>query len=295
MSQIRSTAEFSGIRVLGGKHGTRTIGKVLRAVFYPDDLRLAGFIVKRPDLLFMFKRSDRFFAWDSARLVDGRLVVYDEPGSWDKQACQRLGLDWESALILQGLPVIDQQGQQIGRIDAVTYDADSGTTHELLLSSSLGSKALVGQLRVSAGDLLLKDGSTLQLKPGVELPDYEGGLAAKAGEQAAVVGSFVKSKTEAAGQVVDKITEKAGQGMEELGTMTGQAIGGIKRKLASDDDEGDGGKTSSKANSKASSKKDANNGDGLLETGSRAVGRQIGRTRGMFKSFKDEYNKASKD
>jgi len=274
---MRSTAEFTGVRVLAGKKGTRRIGKILRAVFYPDDYRLAGYIVKRPDLLLMFKRQDRFFAWDRFKVVDGRVVVSDEKGSWDKAAWQRLGLDWEQALILQGLPVLDSAGQEIGQVSDVEYDPQNGITEALLLSVGFGTKALIGQLRLPVTDIKQCKNSQLVLRQGAQIPDLEGGLAAKAGEQAAIVGNIVKTQADAASTAVGELAEKAGKGVEKLGYKTGKAIGKAQRQI------------------KKSSKQITNDGEGLVDSSSKALGRQIGKTRGMFKAFQDEYKKASED
>ncbi|MDR2957800.1 MAG: PRC-barrel domain-containing protein [Coriobacteriales bacterium] len=274
---MRSSAELNGVRVLGGKHGTRRIGKVLRAIFYPDDFRLAGFLVKRPDLLWLFKRHDRFFAWDSYGMADGRVVVMHAADSWDSKACARIGLDWDQALILQGMAVVDSHGEKIGRIDAVEFDPATGRALTFLLSTSLGAKALIGQISVPVEDILCYKDYTIVLRPGVEIADSEGGLAAKAGEQAAIVGNIVKTQTEAAGVAIGELVDKADKGAQKLGYETGKVISSARYKI------------------KTRSKQAANDADNLVNKGSKAFGRQIGKTKGMFKAFQDEYDKASKD
>lgn len=57
----------------GGKKGKRKIGKVFHTVFDPQKPYVVGFIVKRPDLLWMFKRKDKFIAFDATEIVDGRV------------------------------------------------------------------------------------------------------------------------------------------------------------------------------------------------------------------------------
>lgn len=70
-----TTNEIIGTRVIGGKRGTRRIGKVRRIVFHPKEKRVVGFIVKRPDLLWMFHRKDKFVAIDGYDLIDGRICI----------------------------------------------------------------------------------------------------------------------------------------------------------------------------------------------------------------------------
>ena len=50
-NKLTTTDELTGVRVIGGKKGTKRIGKVRRFVFHPKEKRVVGFVVKRPDLL----------------------------------------------------------------------------------------------------------------------------------------------------------------------------------------------------------------------------------------------------
>ena len=61
-NKLTTTDELTGVRVIGGKKGTKRIGKVRRFVFHPKEKRVVGFVVKRPDLLWMFRRKDLFVA-----------------------------------------------------------------------------------------------------------------------------------------------------------------------------------------------------------------------------------------
>ncbi|MDR1422489.1 MAG: PRC-barrel domain containing protein [Coriobacteriales bacterium] len=258
---MRSTREFTGVRVLGGRNGTRRIGKVLRAVFHPDDYRLVGYLIARPDLLFMFKRPDRFLAYDAFRVVDGRVVATIDHDSWDSAACRRLGLDWDACLILEGMPVLAGEGEAVtamGRVSAVDYDERTGKTLALEVVDSVASRALLGVSRIPIE--LIEDCRDAQLIVREEAASIatEGGLAAKAGEGVAVAGdALVKGAT--------KVRAAAGEASKKVGKTAGEAL-----------DVG------SKALGKG------------IGVGSRAVGKQMKRTKGMFKAFRDEYRKASK-
>ncbi len=70
-SKLITTHELTGVRVVGGKNGTKRIGKVRRFVFHPKEKRCVGFIVKRPDLLWMFRRKDKFVSIEGYDIVDG--------------------------------------------------------------------------------------------------------------------------------------------------------------------------------------------------------------------------------
>ena len=74
-NKLTTTDELTGVRVIGGKKGTKRIGKVRRFVFHPKEKRVVGFVVKRPDLRWMFRRKDLFVAVSGYEIEDGRIVV----------------------------------------------------------------------------------------------------------------------------------------------------------------------------------------------------------------------------
>ena len=222
----------------------RRIGKILRAVFHPDDFSFIGYIIGRPDFLFMFKRKDRFLAYDAFKVVDGRVVATVDRDSWDKSACKRLGLDWDECLILEGMPLVAKNGSKIGVIDSVEYDDRSGKTIALQAVYGMASRAIIGSSAIPHKMIIGYSDGAIVVESAAAGIKAEGGLAAKAGEQTAIVGHAIKTKTASARKTAKRISKNAGK-------AAGQA----------------------------------------LDAGSFALGRQIGRTRGMFKAFQDEYQK----
>jgi uncharacterized protein YrrD len=241
---MRSTREFRGVRVTGGRSGARRIGKILRAVFRPDDYALVGYLVARPDILFMFKRRDRFLAWDAFRVVDGRVVATVDRDSWDAPACKRLGIDWDTCLILEGMPLVTSGGEKVGVVDGVEYHERSGKAVTLQVTDGIAAKALVGTSKIPIELIIGYRDGRLVAKRAASDVKAEGGLAEKAGEQTAIATQAIKEKTESARKAVSSAGKKAG-------------------KVA----------------------------DQALTTGSRALGKQLRRTKGMFSGFMDEYKK----
>ena len=86
-NKLITTDELTGVRVIGGKKGTKRIGKVRRFVFHPKEKRVVGFVVKRPDLLWMFRRKDLFVAVSGYEIEDGRIVVSNDPAATNRAAC----------------------------------------------------------------------------------------------------------------------------------------------------------------------------------------------------------------
>jgi uncharacterized protein YrrD len=222
---VFSTRELRGARVTGGKYGTRRIGKVLRAVFRPDDYALAGYLVARPDILFMFKRRDRFLAWDAFRIVDGRVVATIDRDSWDEPACKRLGIDWDECLILEGMLLVTTDGEKIGIIDAVEYNERSGKTNAFQVTDGIATKTLIGVSTIPL-DLIIgyRDGRMVAKRTACAI-GAEGGLAEKAGEQAAIATHVIKEKTESARKTADDVSKKAGKAAGQALDVSSKALG----------------------------------------------------------------------
>ncbi|MDR0308705.1 MAG: hypothetical protein LBH87_02100 [Coriobacteriales bacterium] len=289
---------------MGGKRLRRRIGRVLRAVFFPGSYKLAGYLVKRREILFMFKRKDRFFAADSFQVVDGRVVVDYTRDSWDSSACKRIGLNWDKALILENMSVFSADGTRIGWVSAVEYDEKNCESQNLMLSTGTGSKALVGLTRVPMTSVASIEGASIILSRGFVLPEAEGGLAAKAGTQAAIIGNVVSEKAQAVGASVSKVTggmsDKAGKTVKYVARRTGQQINDSRGMFKSFKDEYQkaAGPKKVSAASKASGLNSAG-GSGKSSGSSQASGSgksaASGKSQkqGMFSAFKDEYQKAA--
>ena len=241
---MRNTREFHGVRVIGGRRANRRIGKILKAVLNPDGSRLVGYLIARPDFLFMFKRRDRFLAYDAFRVVDGRVVATIDKDSWDEPACERLGIDWDKCLLMEGMKLVTEDGTKVGVIDSIEYDEKTGKTISVQTRDGIAAKTIVGVSSIPK-ELIIgyKNGQVIARRAASDI-QASGGLAEKAGEQVAIATHVVAEKTDAAIKSAKEMSDKAG-------------------KAASN----------------------------ALDTGSKALGKQLGKTKGMFKAFKDEYQK----
>ena len=261
-SKLITTHELTGVRVVGGKNGTKRIGKVRRFVFHPKEKRCVGFIVKRPDLLWMFRRKDKFVSIEGYDIVDGRIVVRDIPEATDKAACKALGVNWDECVLWVGLPVMTEDGTSLGMVGNVTFnritgavdtfDTDSGATANALLGKRTIPADLVKGFRRGMGVALAQVGSegreTDEVVLGAMLVDdaakelaAEGGVAEKAGAATAVAVDKVHSTVDKAKPVVSEAAKKTGE---------------------------------------------------VVNKGAYATGKQIAATKGMFSGFKEEYDKA---
>jgi len=263
-AKIFSTKELAGTRVVGGKKGTRRIGKVQHFVFHPTEKRCVRFIVKRPDFLWMFHRKDIFVPLDGFEMEDGRIrLPYKQKDMVDKGACKRLGIDWDSCVFWEGMPILTQSGEDCGIVGEVVFQLSTGKIESIAISRGATSKVLLGETVVPA-DLVrgFKTGIGCDLVPmgheGDEQEEVlrgailvsddivqisaEGGLAEKAGQDAAIVQDKARRMKEKAKPKVDAAAKKT----EEV-----------------------------------------------VNKGAYATGKQIGKTKGMFSAFKEEYHKAA--
>lgn len=261
-SKLITTHELMGVRVVGGKKGTKRIGKVRRFVFHPKEKRCIGFIVKRPDLLWMFRRKDKFVSIEGYDIVDGRIVIRNVPEATDRAACKALGVNWDECVLWVGLPVMTQDGTSLGMVGNVTFnrvtgavdtfDTDSGATANALLGKRTIPADLVKGFRRGMGAALAQVGAegreTDEVVLGAMLVDdaakelaAEGGVAEKAGAATAVAIDKVHTTVDKAKPVVSEAAKKTGEAVNK---------------------------------------------------GAYAAGKQIAATKGMFSGFKEEYDKA---
>ena len=149
-SKLITTHELTGVRVVGGKNGTKRIGKVRRFVFHPKEKRCVGFIVKRPDLLWMFRRKDKFVSIEGYDIVDGRIAIRNVPEATDRAACKALGVNWDDCVLWVGLPVMTEDGDALGVVGSVTFDRKTGVVDSVTTDSGATANALLGKREIPA-------------------------------------------------------------------------------------------------------------------------------------------------
>lgn len=277
-------SELRGVAVMElDKHGapTKRIGKVHHFVFHPRARRVVGFTVKRPDIALMAHRSDVFVAIDRFDIVNGRIVIQPGKDSMGKPACKRLGVNWDDCVMWQGILLMTEAGTRCGYVGDVRFATESGEvqtvfldrgkTADLLLGFTELPANLIRGFKLGVGDKLNgedEDGEDF-LRGAIIVDDEvltmesEGGLAEKAGAASAVAANKASQAVEAAKPVVAETAQKAG------------AVASAAASKASE------------AASVAASKAEVAVNDGAFK-----LGQQLGKTRGMFSSFKEEYRRA---
>ena len=318
---IITMSELQGMRVLQprpegakGRDGRpkpdRRLGKVGQLVFSPDGTHVVGILVRRPDVAGMIKRADVFCSLDGIeRMGEGYLVVSREADRFDAAARRRLGIDWDRCILWAGMDVRTVSGKKLGFVSDVRFDLEEGRVAFLGVGEGSFSSSVLGLLEIPSGMLLgydpAGDGS-LVVKDAAASLALSGGVAAKAGEATARLKERGREAQERAGEALDKAARRAGEayesGTREVGRLAGRIrdayregaqnppetpeVEGVDVEVSPPDPRRDRGAAQDPAPEAAPASG--------VDRAADAVGRQLGRTRGMFRAFKDEFDKASR-
>lgn len=242
-------------------------GRIHGFVFHPSRAQLVGFLVKRPDIAWMFRREDMFVAYNGFIIIDGDIVVREEAGSMGRAATKALAVNLDDCVLWMGLPVMTADGQSLGIADSVEFDDETGRVVSLETSNGATANTLLGRRRIPGAlvkgfrrgigaKLWLTDddddsaeslGAVIVADEALDIP-VEGGVAEKAGAATAVATDKVQ-------KTYKKVVKKVKPAASSAAAATGKAV----------------------------------------QKGAYATGRQIARTEGMFSNFKNEFKKAMND
>lgn len=324
---VITTKDMRGKKVMTeGRRRRKKIGKVTVGVFHPTKKRLVGYLVKRPDVAGMVKREDRFLAFDRVRVTKGEkgdeIEPPDEEGTWDKQACKRLGIDYERCVVWEGMPMRTTDDKLLGYVDYVGYDPTSGKVAWVACSESAGSRALLGITKVPGRDIKGYADGAIQLKKSEDEFVPEGGLAAKAGaasvktkQKAGEVGKKASVAAHKAGHAAKSAAAESLDSWHEMFHETKAAFDEAREaeddasreddeevvddpeyvvEDADEDDYEDGEEDDEYIVDDDDAVEDDDAADEDTDRGAelaRKFGRQLHRAGGMFSAFKEEYDR----
>lgn len=333
-NKLITTDELTGVRVIGGKKGTKRIGKVRRFVFHPKEKRVVGFMVKRPDLLWMFRRKDLFVAVNGYEIEDGRIVVSNDPAATNRAACKALGVDWDACVLWVGLPVMTEDGDALGVVGSVTFDRKTGAVDSVTTDSGATANALLGKREIPAnlvkgfrrgmGAALAQTGAEGEESEEVVLGAIlvaeeardiavEGGLAEKAGEATAVVVDKAHTAVDKAKPVASAAAKKTGEVVNKGAYATGKQIAATKGMFSGFKEEYDKARGPKPSQEKALEKADepkaeelpaptaqakkapAKQGAAKQGAAKKQAAKKPAPKKNMFSAFKEEYDKARHD
>lgn len=208
----------------------RKIGKIYQTVFDPSGLRVVGFVVRRPDLLWMFKRPEQFLALDSVDFEGDSAYASHGSESWDNKAIARLGIDYETCLMWEGMDVKTQNGEELGRVNNISFDEETGQVETFFLDDGGLARSLVGSVEITRQMVVGYRKGFLVVTQEAAERKLTGGLAAKAGEATARASIQAKEGARQAGQAAGKAVDAGAYGL-------GRAIGRVKSSVTGARDE----------------------------------------------------------
>lgn len=245
----------------------KKLGRIHSLVFHPKKSRIVGFLVKRPDIAWMFRREDAFVAINGFDILEddsGKqvIVVKDDPWATGRGALKAQNVNLDDCLIWIGLSLLCEDGTSLGTIGSVDFEPESGQIKDIIVSQGATANALLGKRKIPAA---MVKGFRLGVGSKINMPDNS--------EDGQATGAIIV-KNEA------KDIPVSGGAAETAGEATAIVADKVK-------------KTSAKAKEKMAPA--MNNAGKAVQKGAYVTGRQIARTEGMFKNFKDEFKKAMND
>lgn len=293
-----TTKQMRGTRVLRGRKKARKVGKIAATVFHPVEPRVVGFIVQRPDALAMVKRDDLFLAFDALVFDDeGRVCPDDRADAWDDAACKRMGIDFDLCVIWEGMPLRTSSGKELGCVDTVAFDQETGEVDYLTSTEGALASALLGRTTIPVALIGSYVDGAIEVDDKAAGIGPDGGAAAKAGAATARAKQASKGLAKKA---TKKTLEAVGESKRAWGGMISETVEAFKEASADDsdgsrtcgerDDKCDraGGKPNTKSTDHAPAVRRSTDDDGEI---ARKLGRQLGRASGMFSAFKNEFEK----
>lgn len=276
----------------GNEDASRRIGKVRRFVFHPTEKRVIGVIIKRPDVALMFHRPDQFIAIDRLEVVEDGLLADLSRAATDQAACKRLGVEWAKCLLWLGMEIVTEDGQALGRVGDITFEPTSGRVVSIRRNEGATARWLLGVEEVPAS--LIRG---FRFGVGSKMADYQnedaGGDGGESDAEVENYGAILVANEVRDLDPQGGLAEKAGAASVRAAQKGKETLNRVKEQGAEV-----AGKAADKAKEVAREKTGVSmdnlgeKAEEAINKGAFATGRQLGRARGMFGDFLDEYRKA---
>ena len=205
----------------------KKIGKVRNVVCSPSGKSVVGLIVHQRDSAGMIAQPDLFVAYDSFEPYDKGIVISRPDDGVDNAARARLGLDWDSCIIWNGMDARTEDDRQLGHVADIEFSAKTGKVKYFHLGDGNMAESLVGHVAVPGSMLIGYQDGWMIVKPEAASLELSGGAAAKAGEGYARAKDGVSKATKKAGKVVGDAVDKGSR-------KVGKALGKAKRAVGKD-------------------------------------------------------------
>ncbi len=241
------------------KNKEHRIGKVHSAIFHPKERKVIGFSIKRPDIALMFHRSEKAISVNAFEIKEKHLVV-DEKNIMSPRALAKQGsVSWDECLIWQGMPLLTEDETRVGYVGDVIFSLPDGLVTKLVIDKGGTHNALIGRASILASEIKgfkFGVGENLNFSAGSNV----------------LQGAIIVSNEALLADAEGGLAEKAGAASAKIANTVSNSVEKAKPVV-------------NEAAQKAGE---------AVNKGAYALGKQLAQTKGMFTSFKEEYNKARK-
>ena len=224
---MRRMSELGRKKVYVTKQGRKgdklkKVGKVHMAVFEPHGTKVAGILVKRPDVAGMVKRADVFVALDALGTCEEGLLITNEKDSTDDAARKRLGLDWDDCVVWSGMDARTEGGRELGYVSDFSFDERTGAVETFFVGDGGVAESLVGAVPIPVSMLRRYSKGYMVVDDAAANLELSGGAAAAAGEATA--------KAKARGkEAMAKADDAASEAVDKGSKAFGKALGDLRR------------------------------------------------------------------
>lgn len=233
------------------------IGKVHAAIFHPKERKVIGFTIKRPDRAMMFHRSDKVMPVDAFEVQEKHLVVDEKNLMSGRLLAKRFNVKWDECLIWQGMPLLTEGGVRCGYVGDVVFSVADGVVKTLFIDKGGTHNVLIGRASISADEVI-----GFRLGVGEKLNSVS--------EDDFLCGAIIVRDDVLQVEAEGGLAEKAGRVSAKVADTVGEKVNKAKPVVQ-------------EATQKA---------EEAVNRGAYALGERLAQTKGMFSSFKEEYNKA---
>jgi sporulation protein YlmC with PRC-barrel domain len=189
------------------------LGAVEHVLFHPSEPRAVALMV-RPDRVFgVVKRAHAVVPLAGVGIGEHTASIDEEKLPPEAQVARELGYDPETTVIWRGMAVASATGEPVGAVYDVEFSPE-GRVLRVQVSTGVAGDIAHGLLEVGGDEVRGFDGSAVVIAPEPQDLRADGGLALKAGKQAAAMRAGASATAKAAGEA-----------LVDASYLTGRAIG----------------------------------------------------------------------
>ena len=251
--------KVSGLKVFDQEG--KSYGRLHFVVFLPKEKTCAGFLVKRPDVAWMFRRKDLFIPLDACVSAEYEFIFNGQDYTVGSEALKKKKINIDACIIWDGMYAVTKSGKLIGQISSVVFSKNDGKIVKVMIGSTNRARDLLyGKIALPSsyveGFRFVKPEAFKKL--GIEKEDICEGVIVLKDEVADII--VEKGLIYQASSTASKVTAKIKAETEQMASTIQKQTKKIQKSV---------------------------------DSGAYAAGEKLSGLTGMFSEFKEEYKKAS--